>query len=76
MFKDRRALPNLRVAAPVEILPRPAFYLSQFVGEESNGTRLLRNNQERKLQILGWNGTGTTSRRNMKSWKPESLIVW
>lgn len=42
-----------RVVAPVEILPRPAFYLSKFVGEESNASLLLVNNQQRKLQILG-----------------------
>jgi len=42
-----------RVLAPVEILPQPAFYLSQFVGEAVRGSLLLQNNQQRKLEILG-----------------------
>jgi len=52
---QRRVILTLRgrVVAPVEILPRPAFYLSTFVGEESNASLLLVNNQQRKLQILG-----------------------
>jgi len=42
-----------RVLADVEIIPRPAFYLSQFVGQESIESVVLRNNREQPLEILG-----------------------
>ncbi|HLF30487.1 MAG TPA: DUF1573 domain-containing protein [Xanthomonadales bacterium] len=48
-----------QIVATVEIVPQPAFYLSQYVGEETTKSLLLRNNQDRLLQVLKLEGKGT-----------------
>jgi hypothetical protein len=40
-----------QVVAPVEIVPQPAFYLSQYIGEETTKSLLLRNNQDRLIEL-------------------------
>jgi hypothetical protein len=41
-----------RIIPPIEVLPRPAFYLSQFQGEHSATEFTIRNNQEKRIKIL------------------------
>jgi len=41
------------VVSPIDVEPVPAFYLSQFQGESSGQTVIIRNNRERALRITG-----------------------
>ena len=40
-----------RIIPPIQVLPRPVFYLSQFQGEQSTTEFTIQNNQERTLSI-------------------------
>ncbi len=55
------------VQAPIEIVPRPALYLSQYKGEAGGGSLEILNHQQRPLQITRLEPRGSHFRANLET---------
>lgn len=59
-----------RIQAPISVVPRPAFYISQFAGEQTEKSVLIQNNQDKIVKITRIEPLGDHFTANVQEEKP------